>query len=110
MHAQSKRIALGTVGCSLLTAPLFFTSAVFVLVVGGLYTKGLRVVLVPAGGGGGGGNHRAGIIEGFGGGGGGLRRGGVCGRLFGSGRGGQCPLGGQGLSNRATAISTNMCG
>ena len=92
MHAEIKRMAFGTAGCSLLSAPLFFTFAALVW---------LQVVLVTAGGGGGG-NHGFGITAGFGGGGGGRRRGGVRGRVGGRG--------GQGLSNRATAISTSMCG
>ena len=103
MHAEIKRMALGTVGCSLLSAPLFFTFAVLVSALGILGGLWLRVVLVTAGGGGGG-YHGFGIIAGFGGAGGGRRRGGVRGRV------GVRGWGGQGLSNRATAISTNMCG
>ena len=101
MHAEIKRMALGTVGCSLLSAPLFFTFAVLVSALGILGGLWLRVVLVTAGGGGGG-YHGFGIIAGFGGAGGGRRRGGVRGRV------GVRGWGGQGLSNRATAISTNM--
>lgn len=91
MHAEIKRMAFGTAGCSLLSAPLFFTFAALV-----------RLQVLVTAGGGGGGNHGFGITAGFGGGGGGRRRGGVCGRVGGRG--------GQGLSNRATAFCTNMCG
>lgn len=59
MHAEINRMAFGTAGCSLLSAPLFFTFAALV-----------RLQVLVTAGGGGGGNHGFGITAGFGGGGG----------------------------------------